>query len=316
MNELTFDLAIYITSFFVIWAGSGLIVSAVSKLSQRLHVPAFLVSFVVLGILTSTPEMAVGLSAVSSGTPSIFVGNLLGGIPVIFLLIIPLLAILGRGIKLNHGLGQNSILLALAIAVAPFVAVLDHEVNNQEGVILIGAYFVVVLLLHRNNVVTKHNVNLLKLKSYTFIDILKVLAGTGIVLFSSNIIVSKTLYFSGVLNIAPFYISLIVLSLGTNLPELTIAIRAIITGRKDIAFGDYLGSAAANTVLFGVFTLMTKDAVIEVDSFLVMFVLVVTGLALFYHFSKTKHTISPKEGLGLLAIYIIFVLLELFGSTS
>src|SRR3990167_1343263 len=159
MNELTFDLAIYITSFFVIWAGSGLIVSAVSKLSQRLHVPAFLVSFVVLGILTSTPEMAVGLSAVSSGTPSIFVGNLLGGIPVIFLLIIPLLAILGRGIKLNHGLGQNSILLALAIAVAPFVAVLDHEVNNQEGVILIGAYFVVVLLLHRNNVVTKHNVN-------------------------------------------------------------------------------------------------------------------------------------------------------------
>src|SRR3989344_1367554 len=209
MNELTFDLAIYITSFFVIWAGSGLIVSAVSKLSHRLHVPAFLISFVILGLLTSTPEIAVGLSAVSSGTPSIFVGNLLGGTPVIFLLIIPILAIFGRGIKLSHSLSKGSILLALVISIALFVIVLDHKVTNPEGAFLFVLYFVVVYLLHRNNAVSKHNANLLKLKSYSFIDVLKVLGGMAIVLISSNIIVSKTLYFSQIFSISPFYISLI-----------------------------------------------------------------------------------------------------------
>lgn len=310
MPDLLFNLTIYIVSFFVIWIGSGLIVSAVNKLSHKLHIPTFLISFVILGMLTSTPEIAVGLSAVSAQTPSIFVGNLLGGIPIIFLLIIPILAIFGKGIKLNHTLNQSSIFIALAVSVAPFVAVLDHKVTNPEGIFLICAYCVGVYFIKKDSAPNKHNANLLRLKSYSFIDILKVLGGTAMVLFSSNIIVSKTIYFSEVYHIAPFYISLIFLSLGTNLPELTLAVRSIISGKKDIAFGDYLGSAAANTILFGIFTLMIKDPVLEVDNFLSMLVLVATGLGLFFHFSKTKHTISAKEGVVLLMIYIIFVAVE------
>lgn len=311
MSEISLNLLTFFGSLFTIWAGSGLIVSSIAKLSQKLHLPAFIISFVVLGILTSTPEIAVGLSAISSGTPSIFVGNLLGGIPVIFLFIIPLLAILGKGINLSHKLSQGSILLTLVACITPFLIVIDSKVTNNEGVFSILIYLVVVFLLYKNNTVNKEDLNLLRIKSYSFIDILKVFGGTAIVLFSSNIIVSRTLYFSQIYNIAPFYISLIVLSIGTNLPELTIAIRSIISGRKDIAFGDYLGSSSANAFLFGVFTLMTSDSVLKVDNFLVMFVIVAFGLLIFFHFSRTKRSISPKEGFILLSIYLLFVIVEL-----
>lgn len=311
MSEISLNLLTFLGSLFTIWAGSGLIVSSIAKLSQKLHLPAFIISFVVLGILTSTPEIAVGLSAISSGTPSIFVGNLLGGIPVIFLFIIPLLAILGKGINLSHKLSQGSILLTLVACITPFLIVIDSKVTNNEGIFSILIYLVVVFLLYKNNTVNKEDLNLFRIKSYSFIDILKVFGGTAIVLFSSNIIVSRTLYFSQIYNIAPFYISLIVLSIGTNLPELTIAIRSIISGRKDIAFGDYLGSSSANAFLFGVFTLMTSDSVLKVDNFLVMFIIVAFGLLLFFHFSRTKRSISPKEGFILLSIYLLFVIVEL-----
>lgn len=311
MPAVVSNLVVYIISFFALWVGSGFIISSVNKLSHRLHVPRFLVSFVVLGILTSTPEIAVGLTAVSSGNPGIFVGNLLGGIPVLFFLVIPLLAIFGRGITLSHSLSKTSILLALSAAIAPFFAVLDQKVSNLEGAVLIAFYAAVVFLIERSGGVDEHNKNLFKVKSYSFIDILKVLFGTAVVFFSSNVVVEKTLYFSEIFKIAPFYMSLIILSVGTNLPELTLGVKSIITNKKDIAFGDYLGSAAANGFLFGIFTLMSKDNILAVDSFTPMLILVAIGLTLFFFFSKSKHSIAPKEGFALLLIYTIFVAMEI-----
>lgn len=312
MPELLPNIGIYFASFIAVWVGSGLIVSSVTKLSHRLHISSFLISFVVLGILTSTPEIAVGLSAISNGTPGIFVGNLLGGIPVLFLLIIPLLAILGGGIRLSHNLSQHSIILTLIASLAPFFVVLDKKVTSMEGVVLIALYVIVVYFLERETgLLTGKHLKHLHMKKYSFVDILRVLVGTAIVFVSSNVIVGKTLYFSQVFNIAPFYISLVVLSLGTNLPEFTLAVRSLITGKKDIAFGDYLGSASVNAFLFGVFTLLSKEAVLQVDRFTNMFIFVGVGLGLFYYFSKTKNTISPREGLVLILVYVGFVVVEL-----
>lgn len=227
-----------------------------------------------------------------------------------FFLIVPLLAILGGGIKLADSLSQKSILISLVVSAAPFLVILDQKVSNSEGVALLVAYFVGMFFMQHENKLDKRNLKIFGQKQYSLADIIKVLVGTGIVLISSNVIVNGTLYFSGVLHIAPFYISLLVLSLGTNLPELTIAVRSIITGKKDIAFGDYLGSATANTLLFGIFTLMTPDRVLQVDNFLITFVIVAIGLSLFYKFTKSKRIVTAKEALLLLTIYIIFVLFE------
>src|SRR5205085_2055996 len=92
----------YIVSFVLLWIGSGLIVSAASKFSKRLRLSPFAFSFVFLGILTSIPEFSVGIQAVIDKNSEIYVGNLLGGIVVLFLVVIPLLAIFGNGISLRH----------------------------------------------------------------------------------------------------------------------------------------------------------------------------------------------------------------------
>src|SRR3546814_1257025 len=63
------------------------------SLAKKIHISSFAFSFFVLGILTSIPEMAVGLNAISQNRPEIFVGNLLGSIIILFLVIIPLLAL-------------------------------------------------------------------------------------------------------------------------------------------------------------------------------------------------------------------------------
>lgn len=309
---LLLHVLLYIGSFLLIWLGSGLIVSSMDKFSRRLRISQFAISFVILGLLTSAPEFAVGLSSVSDNDPEIFVGNLLGGIPVIFLFVIPILAIFGNGINLKHEMTHKSILATLGVVLAPSLLVLDKTVSLPEGFILIIMYLTLVLFVQR-----KHglfdivNTNVLQTKAYSYKDIIKVLVGIGIVFATSNIILDQTLYFSSTFHISPFLISLLVLSLGTNLPELSLAIRSILLGKKDIAFGDYMGSAAANTFLFGILTVLSRGEFTTQSNFVVTFFFILVGLVLFYVFAMSKNKITRFEGGLLLLVYLAFVIVEI-----
>lgn len=311
MGILT-SVLLYIVSFITIWWGAGLIIQSVDKIARKLKLSSFAISFFVLGLLTSIPETAVSIGAVSQHKPEIFVGTLLGGVIVIFLFIIPVLAILGKGIRINHDLDKKTLLLALTVMAMPSFFVIDHRVTNPEGLILIAAYLVLFFVIQRKHgIFDKEETKILHIKAYTFLDLLKVILGIVVVFFSSSYIVDQTVSFSRILHIPAFYISLLVLGLGTNLPELSLAVRAIVSGKKDIAFGDYLGSSSANTLLFGFFTLVNDGEVLTTNSFLITFGFIVTGLTLFYLFSQSKKDISTKEGLALISVYFIFVLYEL-----
>lgn len=311
---LFINLAFYILAFILIWFGSGLIVASTSRFSQKLRLSSFAFSFIFLGILTSTPELSVGLQAIANHDPEIFVGNLIGGIPVLFLLVIPLLAIFGKGINLKHELNIHTLAITLGVILAPSIVVLDKKVSGVEGIILVVLYLVLVFLVERRHgIFDNGNGELLNVKSYSYKDILKILAGVAIVFISSSIIVDKTMYFAGLFNISAFYIGLIIVSLGTNMPEMSIAVRSVIEGKRDVAMGDYLGSASANTLLFGVFTVLNNGEVVTVDNFLVTLIFIATALMVFFVLSYKYRYISRTSGFILLCAYIIFLVSELVG---
>jgi cation:H+ antiporter len=303
---------LYIISFVAIWFGAGLIIKAVDRIAHQLSLSSFAISFFVLGVLTSIPETAVSFNAIIDHKPEIFVGTLLGGTVVIFLLIIPILAILGKGIKLTHELSRRNLGLALLVMVAPALVVIDQKVTNFEGLLLIGFYLALFYIIQRKHgIFDKEKSDIFSLRAYSFIDLAKVALGIGIVFIASDYIVEQTIVFSQFFSVPSFYLSLIILSLGTNLPELSLAVRAVISGKKDIAFGDYLGSASANTLLFGFFTVLNDGEVITENHFYLTFLFIALGLGLFYYFSKSDRNISVKEGLILLFVYILFVVYEL-----
>lgn len=305
-------LPIYIAAFVVIWLGAGLIVRSVDKIAKKLKLSTFVISFFLLGILTSIPEMALGLSAVSEHKPEIFVGNLLGGVVVIFLFIIPILAMFGRGLNVNHSLNKKYLALTLAVCCAPALAVIDQKVSNFEGLLLLGAYGILFYVFQKKySFFDRDETQVLSLKAYSFIDLVKVGLGIALVFVSSNYIVDQTISYSQYFQIPAFYISLIGLSIGTNLPELSLAVRGIISGKKDVAFGDYLGSAAANTPLFGLFTLMNDGEILTVNNFFFTFIFIAGGLGLFYYFARSGRVITQREGGILLGVYVLFVVYEI-----
>jgi len=308
--DVYINLLVIIVSYVFIWVGSGFIIDSIDKLSRKLKVSSFAVSFFLLGILTSIPEISLSLAALSEGTPEIFVGNLIGGIIVIFFLIIPLFAVLGNGIKLTNKIDSPTLLYAFILLLSPLIAVLDKKISTTEGVFMIIMYAVLFVVVQKKKGILNGGSELLKLKRYSINDLLKILLGIGMVFVASNQIVDKTIFFASEFGVPTFFISLVILSLGTNLPEISLAVRALVEKKKDVAFGDYLGSGTANIIILAVMTLLNGGEVFTVNNFWKTLLIAAVGFATFYHFTKSKHDLSRKEGAVLLLVYATFLIVE------
>lgn len=313
LNPLLLHTVIYIICFILVWMGAGLVVSTISKLAKSWKISPFIVSFFLLGSLTSLPEVTIGSLAVLGDDPTIFVGNLLGGVIIIFLAIIPLLGIVGNGVKMPRQISQPQMLLTLLVVVAPALLTADQIINQWEAVLLLLLYGTLfVFFAVKQSLFAKVQSTLTRHASRNIWLLLKVAIGVVLLVGASQQIINSTLFFAEAFTISPFFISLIVVSLGTNIPELSLIVRAVLSGKKDIALADYLGSATANTLLFAIFTLWHGKTIILPNHFLQRFAFLGTGLVLFFFFAKSKDTLSRKESLVLFSLYIGLVLFELF----
>lgn len=295
-----------------IWYGAGKIVSSTNAFARKLRISPFSFSFLVLGIFTSSPEFAVGLTAISEHKPEIYMGNLIGGIPVLFLLAIPILAIFGNGLKLKDSISQKNLLFSFAVMLAPALFVLDGKVTFVESVIFVILYIALVFFIEREKgFFDNGNRQLLEVRSYSLKDIMNVIFGVALVFIAGHYIVEGTQYFASLLKLSTFFISLILLSLGTNVPELSLAIKAIASGKKDVAFGDYVGSGAANTLLFGLFGILNAKTVIVKENFLFSFIILCIGLLTFFFFARSKNELSRIEGIILVILFLSFGIVQL-----
>lgn len=304
---------LYFLSFFVLWFGAGLIIKGVDELSKKINLSSFSVSFFVLGLLTSVPEFSLGINSILIGDPEIFVGNLIGGSVALLLLVIPFLAILGGGIKLCHQLDEKNLIFSLLVVIAPVFFIADNLVTRTEGVFLIMIYFILVYFIEKKKgLLEKVKDSFITNKTHIVEDIGKTLVGVVIVFLTSRYLVNQTVYFSQILKAPLFLVSFLILPFGTNLPEFSLAIKSIISKKKEIAFGDYLGSAAANSFLFGFLTLLNGKRVNVSRYSMITLILMLFSFFLFYIFSRSKNDISKEEGGILLLTYLLFILVEIF----
>lgn len=306
-----FQLILYFSCFVIVWLGSGLVVSAVSELAKSWRLPAFIVSFFLLGILTSLPEISIGTISIMNDDPAIMAGNLLGGVIVMFLGVIPLLGVVGNGVRMPTNFDKRHLVFTLIVVVAPAFLTADQRLGRWEASFLVLLYLCLFIFFSfKQSFWEKISTNLTKKKVGGMRIFFKILLGVLALILASNQIVNSTIYFAEVLEISPFFVSLIVVALGTNIPEISIIFRSVLEKKKDIALADYLGSASANTLLLGVFTLAYGQTIALPNHFFQRFFFLAIGLVLFYFFARSKNTLSRKESLILLLLYLSFVAFE------
>ncbi|WKZ24041.1 MAG: hypothetical protein QY312_00305 [Candidatus Dojkabacteria bacterium] len=299
--------------FVALWVSSSVIIKSVTKLSVKAKLPTFLVSFFLLGFLTSISEISVAISSYLDGVPQISAGNLLGGIIVMFLLVLPLLAILGNGISAESNYKPHELFITLTVLVLPALLFLDKQITPSEGYFLLGSYLIPVIILVAKNSdlpAKKGRIPNAVKSTNILLEIAKIVLGGVVLLYAADHLVDLLVISAQVLGITPFILSLLTLSLGTNLPEIILVIKAVLTGNKEVALGNYIGSALMNLLILSFLAIANGGLSISAD-FTKIFIFTSIGLVLFFSFITSKNVLTRKEGILLLLLYVAFLWTEL-----
>lgn len=295
----------------ILAVSANAVVKGMAYFSKRLHVQSFLLGFLILGFATTIPEMFVAYQAVQDGIPQLSVGNLLGGSILLLSFIMGGSALFLKRVILDHGMTSRDIGLSTLVIAMPVFALWDGQLTRFEGLILISAYVLHIFFInheqHFIDRVEQHTKNL----KHPIHAIALLIGGLIGLAFSSRFIVTIGEGLAQQFNVTPFIIGLFLITIGTNLPELTLALEAVIKKKRDVAFGDVLGSAVINTPLLGIICIVAPFSVPDHTRMRATLILLAGTALYFWWAASSKRDITRREGIVLLVMYIVFVVFEM-----
>lgn len=292
--------------FYLLSKSAALAVDSIKKIGLFFHIPIALFG-IVLGFLASLPELSVAVNASARDLSDLSLGNLLGGIPVLFGLILGISVLFSRSIKTS--INNRIILPVFGYAFLPFILGLNGEISLIEGTLLIIFYFILVFFLFREIGTSEETTTLVrgnKLGKKIALAIFGILA----LILISNLIVRLTETLLEAYNVPAFFIGFLIFSIGTNLPEIAIAFQSIQKKVPELSTTTILGSAIANPLIIGILSIVRPIPIEQIWSYVVLSVS--TGILLLFvsSFYTRQKSFSKKDGVVLVLFYIFITLIQ------
>jgi len=302
---------VYLIGLGIILAiSANAVVKSTAYISQRLRIRSFPLGFLILGFATTIPEMMVSYQSVIDRVPQLAIGNLLGGSILLLSLVMGGSALILKRVILDHGMTRRDIGLSTLVVALPAIALWDGALSRFEGLFLVCVYFLhIVFINHEQNFVSSVEQNAKNVKRPIHAAFIGIGGLIGLA-FSSRYIVFISENLATSFGISPFVVGLFLVTFGTNLPEITLAAQAVIHKKRDIAFGDVLGSAVMNTPILGMIGLIAPFSVSDHLKIRATLILLIGTTLFFWWAASSKRDITRKEGIVLLMVYIVFVLFE------
>ncbi len=315
VNSVLVNVIILFISALTLVFGADLTIRAISGLAKKLGASEYLVGFIVVALGTSTPELITAVvgsltarAKLMTGFGTLVLGNLIGANILDVTIVLGFMALVGKKLRVEGELLNKTLFQVLLIVVAPVILGLDGVISRIDGVVLILLFFWFINDLWKKessiNKLEKH----VRFRSIVG-DVVLFLIAIPIIIFSAKFLVNSAVIVAYQLKIPSFLIGLTLVSIGTTLPELTLETRSVLKGHKDIGFGDLLGSVVANiTLILGIASLINPINFM-VSSFAISAMFMITSVFIAILFIDKK-SITWREGLGLILLYITFLISE------
>lgn len=300
--------ALLIVLFYLIGKSADIVIGNVKILGANLGIRQFWLGLI-LGVLTSVPELILGIQASLQNVGQLSFGNLMGGVMVLLGLILGASLIVGRDIDVSISFRHRELVLIAAYISLPLWLMLDGHLSSFDGLILMMGYGLCVYYFIRSNSLPhpaiKFEGGTSNLKAFW-----QTLLGLIGVVVLAKFIIDFSLPLISQLDIRPFLAGLIFFSLGTNLPELTLAFRSWQNGARDLSFGNLVGSAFANSMVVGLLAFIRPMSVAVGAPYYVFMTVLIILLLCFLGLAYTGRRLTKREGLVLVGLYIVFLVSE------
>ena len=307
--------------FIIIIKSSDILVDCASSLAIRCNIPKMLIALTIVAFGTCAPEVAISFQSVSAGNGTIAFANVIGSCIVNTFLIIGLAAII-RPIRVKHATIKKELPILLIITTGFVVLMLDSVFNpltpntfsRADGIILILLFLMfvsyIVQLLKKKDMDTEK----IEPKYKNIFLILFLLIGSILCIsLSSDVIVNSATALAKKLNVSEKVITMIVVVIGTSLPEMFMTITSARKKEFDMAIGNIIGTNIFNIcIVLGLPIVIFGDLVLENFNLIDIITVFLTSFLL-YIFARSEKEVSKKEGNLMVAIFIAYYICLIIG---
>jgi len=310
-------------SCIVLIKAADQVVIALRHLSRGSKSTGFVLSALLIALATSFPELFVGITSALEKTPSLSLGNVMGANVANISLIVGLSAWVVGKVNVHGRFLKRDVAVALVAGVLPLLLILDGELSRTDGLILIAVYcayassffkdrFLQIAEEHKKGSYIQRF-----LRKFTHVDSNKtkeagrLFVGVAMLLVSANIIVRIASVLAEAAGIPVFLVGLVLVSIGTTLPELAFSFRALEDKEPTMFFGNILGSIIANsTLVAGIAAVIAPITITSQSEYMVAAAAFILIFLQFWFFIKSKMRLDRWEAAALLLLYLVFVVVE------
>ena len=302
---------IFAFSLFLVVKGATLATKYSAKLAEHFSISKYIIGFVVVAFISILPETLISVNAAITGIPEFGLGTLFGSnIADLTLIFAILILVSKRGLKVESKVLKN-IRLYPFFLLLPILLGLDGHYSRIEGAALIlsGAIFYYQVFKNgiEGSLVYRKGDGKFKDAAFLVFAMVLLLIGSHFTVVSATDIASA-------FSISPILIGLLIVSLGTTMPELFYSIKALRKEEDGLAIGDIMGSVLADaTVVIGILALINPfyfpTKIIYVTGIFMLF----TSLVLL-RFMRSGQTVTRREGFILLGFWGAYALIEIIFS--
>jgi len=253
MNFVIFVIAMGI----LIW-GAEVIIKQSERIALKFKIPEFIIGATLIALGTSLPEMAASVAASLDGKADIAISNVIGSNILNITLVLATVFLISKKIMPARDFFAKDSTWALIPVLVFILVIFDGIISRFDAALLLllmGAYLL-FLLQDAKSIPDLENIEEIEeidLSSFSWIKVIPLLfLGFVLVIIGAYFTVESASEIAKNFGISEWIIGIIMISLGTSLPELVVSISAAVKGKVDMAVGNIIGSNMANiTVVLG-----------------------------------------------------------------
>ena len=311
------DFGSVVFGLIILCIGGYAIVSGGVSLAKRLKISSMIIGLTVVAYGTSTPELAAAILAALNSHTELILGNIIGSNISNVGMVIGISAIF-EPLLISKITVRKWIPIMIGVSLLVIAMSYDGEISQMDGVILIAAlvgftiYTIKTVktqaIKNTENIGTQHVEGELFLSRYKIETLPKALAliGTGIVLLflGGHFTVNGAVAVAESFGLSHLVIGVIIVGIGTSLPELITSVIAIARKQTDIGVGNIVGSNIYNILLILGIAATMVGIPVSVDAFSNYYIMVAFSLVLFVGF---RRYIPRPIGFGLAVAFAIYL---------
>ena len=241
---------VFIVSLAVLIWGADLLIAQSERIAKHFGLSEYFIGATLIALGTSLPEMAASVAASLAGHPAISLANIIGSNILNITLVLGAVFLIARTVTPHRDFFARDSSWALFPVFIFILMILDGVISRLDGLLLIGLMGAYLLFLIRNG----QEILIEEVEEYADTDTPFAWARTGglllvgfvTVIVGADYLVESAGDLARMMGVSEWIIGVVMIAMGTSMPELVVSIIAARKGKADMAIGNIIGSNMAN----------------------------------------------------------------------